>query len=330
MAKILITGGAGYLGSVLVPRLIERGHRINVIDLCWFGDTLSPRLGLNRQFRLFPGDIRDTDLLRSAMAGCDTVIHLACIANTPGSDLDKDLTMSINLKAYTPLLEMASELGIHKFINASSAGVYGAKNGRRVTEDFQLEPMTLYARCKAGSEQLVRSFETDAFRTISVRSAMFCGYSPRQRLDLTANILTNFAVNKGKIVVQGGSGQCPHIHLQDMVAFYSHLVEMDPEPWGGLAYNVGSEHFSEIEIAEIVRKVVGKDHVEIEVTETNNCSSYEIDSSLAKERLGFRPGHSLEEAIMDMKMAFEDNLLPDSFANNNYFNVKAMKAIGIG
>ena len=330
MSKVLVTGGAGYLGSVLVPELVKRGHVVRVLDVCWFGDNLSDRLGGNGSFELVKGDIRNKRLVEKSLVECDAVIHLACISNDPCSDLDERLTVSINLESYEPLLEMARRSGVVKFINASSSSVYGVKDELRVTEELPLEPITLYARCKSQAEQIVRSFESAEFRTISVRSATLCGYSPRQRLDLTVNILTNFAVNRGRILVHGGSQQRPNIHIGDIVDFYVSLVEMDPQNWDGRAYNVGYENHSVSKIAEIVRQMVGRDDVEIEVTETNDLRSYRIDSTQVGERLGFFPRRSLQDAVRELKEAFDGGLLPGSFEQDRYFNIKAMQAMGIG
>jgi len=330
MSELLVTGGLGYLGSVLVPRLIERGHRVKVLDIGWFGDHLSGRLSGDKNYELIKGDIRDVDLVGHAVSECDTVIHLACISNDPCSDLDVELTFSINLHAYKGLLEAASRGGVKKFINASSSSVYGVKEDRHVTEDLPLEPITVYATCKAESEELVRSFESKHFKTISVRSATLCGYSPRQRLDLTVNILTNYAINKGQIVVHGGRQQRPNIHVNDIADFYLGLVEMNPEAWGGLSYNVGYQNHSILEIARIVRQVVGKESVKIEITDTDDLRSYRIDSSLVFERLGFKPKHTLEEAVEDLKKAFASQLLCDSFENPQYYNIKTMKSLGTG
>ena len=330
MSEVLVTGGLGYLGSVLVPRLIARGHRVKVLDLCWFGDHLSGRLGGDKRYELIKGDIRDVDLVRRVVNGCDTVIHLAGISNDPCSDLDVELTFSINLHAYQGLLESAGRGGVKKFINASSSSVYGIKEEPRVTEDLPLAPITVYAACKAAAEELVRSFESKHFKTVSVRSATLCGYSPRQRLDLTVNILTNYAVNKGRIVVHGGSQQRPNIHINDIADFYAGLVEMNPEAWGGRSYNVGYQNHSLLEIARMVRRVVGKESVAIEITDTNDPRSYRIDSSLVWERLGFAPKHTLEDAVEDLKRAFASQWLCDPFENPRYYNIRAMKSIGIG
>jgi nucleoside-diphosphate-sugar epimerase len=238
--------------------------------------------------------------------------------------------MSINLKAYEPLLRAAKEAGVRRFINASSSSVYGVKEEQRVTEDLPTEPITLYAQCKAEGEKIVRSFESADFRTISVRSATLCGYSPRQRLDLTVNILTNYAVNKGRIVVHGGSQQRPNIHVEDIADFYVSLVEMETEAWDGRAYNVGYQNHSVSQIAHIVRETIGANEVEIEVTDTQDLRSYRIDSTLVAERLGFYPKRRVEDAVLDLKKAFDKGLLPDSLNDSRYFNVKAMKAMGIG
>jgi len=330
MKKILVTGGAGYLGHVLVPKLIERGYKVNVLDLCWFGDYLSERFRSEPRFKMFKGDIRDPGIVNEALRGCDTVVHLACISNDPCSELDEKLTISINLEAYKPLLVAAKKEGVTRFINASSSSVYGVKDDEHVTEDLPLEPLTIYSKCKMESEKVVRSCESPNFRTISVRSATLCGYSPRQRLDLTVNILTNFAVNRGKIVVHGGYQQRPNIHIEDISDLYIELVEMDTDLWNGMAYNVGYQNHSVLEIANIVRNVVGKENVDIEITDTKDLRSYRIDSTLVGERLGFYPRHTLEEAVKDLKKAFDAGILPNSFNDPRYFNIKTMKNNGIG
>ncbi len=168
--NILVTGGAGYLGSVLCPRLLDAGHAVHVIDLMWFssGAPVEPAPSL---LNVRQGDIRDQALLRKMLAGVDVVIHLACVSNDPCSDLAPDITKSINLDAYRPLLELAREAGVSRFINASSSSVYGVKDDLDVTESLPLEPLTLYARYKAETEDIVREFESPDFTTVNVRSA---------------------------------------------------------------------------------------------------------------------------------------------------------------
>src|SRR5947209_5057818 len=192
---VLVTGGAGYVGSVLVPRLLAEGYRVKVLDLYVFGEHVLDGVKNHPRLKQIKGDLRDTSLLRHELPGCDAVIHLACISNDPSFELDPALGRSINYDCFFDLVDIAEESGVHRFIYASSSSVYGIKEEPNVTEDLPLQPLTDYSRYKALCEEILQRYQAPDFTTVTVRPATVCGYSPRLRLDLTVNILTNHAIN---------------------------------------------------------------------------------------------------------------------------------------
>src|ERR1035437_2181409 len=213
MEKIFITGGAGYVGSVLVPKLLSKGYEVTVLDLMIYGEDVLP---VHQNLNSIKGDIRDQKLLKEIIPGHDAVIHLACISNDPSFELNPHLGKSINLDAFEPLVDISKQSGVKRFIYASSSSVYGIKEESNVHEGMKLEPLTDYSIFKAACEQILEKYRSNDFTTLTIRPATVCGYSPRLRLDLTVNILTNLAVNKGEITVFGGEQKRPNIHIEDM------------------------------------------------------------------------------------------------------------------
>jgi nucleoside-diphosphate-sugar epimerase len=323
MKHIFITGGAGYVGSVLVPKLLGKNYRVTVLDLMIYGeDVLSKHPNLNA----VKGDIRDQSLLRKLLPGVDAVIHLACISNDPSFELNPGLGKSINLDAFEPLVKIAKESGVPRFIYASSSSVYGIKEEPNVHEDVTLEPLTDYSKFKALCEVILDKYRSAGFTTCTIRPATVCGYGKRLRLDLAVNILTNLAINKGEITVFGGSQKRPNIHIEDMTDLYCELLELPAEKIDGKIWNAGFENFTLSQIAQMVKNVVGE-QVKIVTTPSDDLRSYHISSAKIKKDIGFEPKHTIEDAVRDLKTAFEKGLVPDSLAGEKYFNVKLMQNI---
>ena len=324
--SVLVTGGAGYVGSVLVPKLLAAGHRVAVLDLFIYGDTLgavADHPGL-RQVR---GDLRDAAAVGDALQGCDSVIHLACISNDPSFELDPGLGKSINHDAFRPLVRAAKAAGVERFIYASSSSVYGIKEDAEVTEDLELEPLTDYSKFKALCEEELLAERAPGFAVLVLRPATVCGYSPRLRLDLTVNILTNHAVNNGKIRVFGGSQKRPNIHIADMTDLYLHCLAAPAEAIDGKIFNAGYENHPVMEIAEMVRDVVGG--VPIEVVPTDDLRSYHVNSDKIRRDLGFAPAHTIEQAIGDLRDAFRAGEVPDPLDDPLYYNIKRMQELSL-
>ncbi|MFZ5790025.1 MAG: NAD-dependent epimerase/dehydratase family protein [Pseudomonadota bacterium] len=328
--NILVTGGAGYVGSLLVPQLLDLGYRVTVYDIMYFGDYFLPRD--NPNLRVVAGDIRDTAKLAKAFQGQDAVISLACISNDASFELDERLSTSVNMDAFEPMVIAAKGAGVRRFIYASSSSVYGVSDKPDVTEDHPLVPLTLYNKYKGLCEPLLFKHQSPDFVCVTIRPATVCGYAPRQRLDLSVNILTNHAVNNGKITVFGGTQLRPNLHIQDMCDLYKLLLDLPDEKIAGETFNAGYQNMSIMDIARTVREVVAKEfpdraNIEIVTTPTDDIRSYHINSDKIRRMLGFAPRHTVEDAVRDLCRAFKAGKLPNSMTDDRYFNVRRLKAL---
>lgn len=322
---ILITGGAGYVGAVLVPSLLKKGYRVRVLDLFLYGEVLAS----HKNLECMSGDIRKAEVMKKALKGIDSVIHLACISNDPSFELDPSLGKSINYDATIQLIDLSKQSGVKRFIYASSSSVYGVKKEKNVTEDLPLTPLTDYSKYKALCEKYLLRQMRKEFNPVIIRPATVCGYSPRMRLDLSVNILTISAMVNGTITVFGGSQKRPNIHIKDMVRAYMTLLEAPEKKIAGKVFNAGFQNYTVMELANMVKRVVGDPSIPIEVKPTNDTRSYHISSEKMKKELGFVSRHTVEEAIGDIKKAYEKGLLPDAITDNKYYNIRVMKSAGM-
>ncbi len=326
--SIFITGGAGYCGSRLVPQLLEKGYKVTVYDVMYFGSEFLPK---NKNLKIIKGDIRDLEKLKSSSKNHDTFLHLACISNDASFQLDEKLSKSINLDCFKPMVLAAKSNGIKRFIYASTSSVYGVSDKKNVTEDHPLVPLTLYNDFKGQCEPMLLDNTSNDFEGVIFRPATVCGYAPRQRLDVSVNILTNFAVNKKKIQVFGGDQLRPNLHIQDYCDVINLLIEAPKEKIQDQIFNVGYQNMSINEIAQLVKRVVMREYslseLEISRTKSDDNRSYHINSDKIKNILNFSPKYSIENAIVELCNAFKDNLLPNSFDDDFYYNVKRLKRI---
>ena len=243
------------------------------------------------------------------------MIHLACISNDAGFELDEKLSEEINYKCFEPMVMAAKEQGVKRFIYASSSSVYGYSESPRVTEEHPLVPLTLYNKFKGLCEPLLFKHQSKDFVCVMIRPATVCGYSPRQRLDLSVNILTNHAVNNNKITVFGGEQQRPNLHIQDMCDLYKLLLELPDEKIAGETFNAGYQNQSIMEIATIVKNVTQEEFAEkgeipIVTTPSNDNRSYRITSDKIAAKLGFTPKRTIEDAVRDLCRAFRAGETP--------------------
>jgi len=325
MRQVLVTGGGGYVGAMLVPTLLKEGYGVTVVDLFIYGDdVLDPHPAL----RCVTGDIRDVEMVQRELVGVTDVIHLACISNDPSFELNPGLGRSINLDAFEPLVIASRDAGVSRFIYASSSSVYGIKEVPDVTEDMALHPLTDYSRFKAQCEEILSAYQSPSFTTVTIRPATVCGYSRRQRLDVVVNILTNQAYHNREVTILGGDQLRPNIHIADMVDAYLVLLAAEPATIAGCIYNAGYENQSVRAIADEVRSVIGDD-VRIVRKESNDNRSYHISSARIFDELGFKATRTISDAVRDLKHAFDADLLPDSLANERYFNIKRMQSIDL-
>ena len=331
MKNILVIGGAGYCGSILVPQLLDEGHKVTVFDLMWYGNEFLPHD--NSNLTLIQGDVREVAKVAEACEGQDTVLHLACISNDASFDLDEALSTSVNLDAFEPVVIAAKSAGVNRFVFASSSSVYVVSEQPNVTEKHPLLPVSLYNKFKGMCEPLLFKHTDDNFVGVVYRPATVCGYGPRQRLDVSVNILTNHAVNKGKIMVFGGEQLRPNLHIQEYADVCKLLMSAPSEKVANEVFNVGFQNMSIMDIAKTVKKVVEETYpdmgdIPIVVTESDDKRSYHINSDKIKNALGFVPKYSVEDAVRDLCKAFAEGKLPGSFDDDKYFNIRTMKAIG--
>jgi nucleoside-diphosphate-sugar epimerase len=328
--RVLVTGGAGYAGSLLIPRLLASGYKVAAYDLCYFGSDFLPLD--NPDFTLIEGDIRDTQKLAKAFEGIECVANLACISNDASFELDENLSTSINLDAFEPMVVAAKKAGVKRFVYASSSSVYGVSDQPDVTEDHPLVPLTLYNKYKGMCEPLLQKHADDGFTGVIFRPATLCGYAPRQRLDLSVNILTNHAINKNKITVFGGAQMRPNLHVQDYCDAVELLMTAPADKVQKEIFNIGFQNMSIADLAVLVKEVVEQEFpdkapIGVETTPSNDNRSYHINSDKVTRVLGFRPSHSIEDAVRDLCVAFREGKLPDSMENDRYFNVKRLKRL---
>lgn len=310
---VLITGGCGFVGTVLTQQLLELGHQVTVFDIMWFGNNLSDHNNL----KVVKGDIRDTDQI--PMEGVEAVIHLANIANDPCGELNSKLSWEVNVLATMGLVEKAISCGVKQFIYASSGSVYGVKEEPQVTEELSLVPISDYNKTKMISERVLFSY-SDAITIQCIRPATICGYSPRTRLDLSVNMLTMQALTNARITVFGGDQTRPNIHIQDMISVYLHFLALGDTAAG--IFNAGFENISIMDIANRVAKVVP---AEIVVTESNDPRSYRLNSDNLLST-GFKPNSTVSQGIQDIIEAYRSGKITD---NDNCYNIRAMKALNL-
>lgn len=306
--NILVTGGCGYKGAVLVPKLLARGYCVRVLDTMWFGNFLEDHPNLS----VINGDVRDIEKI--SLEDIDVVIHLSSVANDPCGDLDPKLTWEISALATMQLADKAARSGVKQFIYASSGSVYGVKEEEQVTEDLELNPISEYNKTKMVSERVLLSY-TDKMAVQIIRPATVCGYSPRMRLDVSVNLLTMQALSKGKITVFGGSQVRPNIHIDDITDVYLHLID-HPDITG--VFNAGFENISILDIANLVTKYAP---VEIVVTASNDPRSYRVNSDKLLAT-GFKPKKTVEHAVREIIEKYRSGELKDE---DQFYNLKWMQ-----
>ena len=329
LKNVLVTGGAGYVGSVLLPKLLEKGHTVTCYDLMLYGDHGVPKTHPN--LKVVKADIRDLKAFSQALKGVDAVIHLACISNDPSFELNPTSSRKVNYEAFEPLVRISKESGVRRFIYASTCSVYGLSDAENVTEDHPLVPITDYNKYKGLCEPILFKYQSPEFTAVTIRPATVCGYSPRQRFDLTVNILTNHAYNNNHILVFGGSQERPNLHIEDMTDLYGLLLELPDEKIAGKTYNAGYQNRSVADIAEIVRRVMAEElperpKITVETRPSDDIRSYRISSEKIKRELNFVPRHTIEDAVRDLIKAFKAGKFQDSLNNIRYFNIKTLKS----
>jgi len=330
--KILITGGAGYVGSLLTLRLSKLGHKVIIYDTCYFGIE---HIRESENLKLIKADIRDKNKFESAVEDCDIVIHLACISNDPSYALNETLSKTINFDCFEDLVKISKKSGVKLFVYASSSSVYGYSKDENVTEEHPLVPLTLYNKFKGMCEPILRKYVDEKFIGTILRPATLCGYAPHCRLDLSVNILTNHAVNNKKIIVLGGGDQKrPNLHIEDMCRAYETVINADTNLINNQIFNVSFENKKIIELAHIVKKNVQDsfnfNNIEIEIKrDTVDKRSYHVNSDKIKKILNFETNWNIDDAVNSLCNAFQKGKLKNSMTDNKYINVNVLKSLNV-
>ena len=322
MRKVAITGGAGYVGSALVPHLNSHGYDVTVVDLFLYGEAVLDGIPCKK----VRGDIRDEALLRRELRGMDAVIHLACVSNDPSFELDPTLGKSINYDAFPGIVRACRDNGVGRFIYASSSSVYGVREEPQVREDSPCTPLTDYSKFKLLCEDLLKESDYRGDWVIA-RPSTVCGYAKRMRFDLVVNILTINALVRQAITVFGGSQLRPNINIKDMVEAYRVLLEAPREKIHRQTFNIGYENYSVSKLAEIIKAAVGDPKVTITASPSNDLRSYHVNSDLILKTLGYAPTHTLEDAVQSIVQVYRQGGFKDPLTNPLYHNIKLMQSV---
>lgn len=325
--KVLVTGGAGYIGSILTKKLIKHGYETIVFDNLIYTDFGVRDLKDNHLFNLVNSDIREKETFRKAVKGVDIVIHLAAIANDPSGELDPKLTQQVNFEVYPMLLEECIKAGVKRFLNASTFGVYGIKDGINITEDESLNPLKEYSVCKAKSEVLVKEANSSDFVGVSLRCATVCGWSPRLRLDLIVNTLAANAIAKKEIVVYGGDQKRPQIHIDDLTNYFIELMNIPAEKIFRKIFNAGGQNVTIMEIAQTIKEIMGENLKLKSAPSRFDERTYHVSSEKIFNELGLSPKKTISDAIKEIHYAYSIGFWEDP-ENIFFHNVKWMKSLG--
>ena len=310
--KILITGGSGYIGSILIPRLLAKKHKVINVDTQWFGHYLKN----TRNLKNYKMDYAKIDKIKDK--NIEVVIHLASIANDPMAEIDKNLSWETSALNTYKLLEFMKNRKIKKILYASSGSVYGIKKESKVTETSKLEPISLYNKVKMITERIILSYKNEIIPFI-IRPSTVCGFSPRMRLDLTVNILTYSALKNKIINVYGGKQIRPNIHIEDMCRVYEFFLKKN-KSYSGI-YNAGYENKSIIEIAKSVKDITNS-KINI-IKDKNDPRSYRLNSDKI-QKIGFKYTKNYVDAINELCEKFKNKKIKN---RRNNFSVKWLKKI---
>lgn len=315
--NIVVTGGCGYIGSTLVPRLLGAGARVHVVDTMWYGNHLQDHPNLI----ISPEDCRDF----TVPEGTNAVVHLAAMSNDPSAENSPNLTWETNVLGTYHMVKQAVKAGAKQFIFASSGSVYGIKDEEKVTEDLDPVPISAYNKSKMVGESIVLC-EKEEINVTCLRAGTVCGYSPRMRLDLVGNTFTYQAMANRRITVFGGLQQRPIVSIDDVVGAYIYAIRC-PISMQGI-YNVAFETQSLLELAKMAKQtaeyLVPDPPVVADITESKDPRTYRLCADKIIS-MGYQPVRSVEMAMLDVARAYRDGLID---GGDICYNAKWMETHG--
>ncbi|MDZ4481523.1 SDR family oxidoreductase [Bacillus cereus] len=310
-----MTGGAGYIGSVLVSSLLNKGYKVTVVDLMIYGENT---LRSHPNLTILNMDIRDS-AIKKVLEDIDVVFHLAGVSNDPGQGIDSKTGLEINYYATERIFSYCEELNIKKFIYPSSCSIYGEASKAVVDENSIPNPLTSYAKCKVLCEKTILKSKKSSLTKVIIRPATVYGISPRQRFDLLVNGFVNEAFNKRVIQVKGPKRIRPTVHINDLVSLYTELLDMPSTLIDGQVFNVAFENRTVRKTAEIIADLIGQD-VSLNLLEGNDCRSYQVDSSKLTDIIKFKPKSTILNGAQEIINQFNSNRYTESFTNSLYHN----------
>ncbi len=325
--SVLVIGGAGYIGSVLVRKLLERGYHVTVLDALLYGDESIRDLYGHDRFEFICGDMRDVENVVRAMRDVDAVVHLGAIVGDPACALDEKLTLEINLAATRMIAEVARGFGVQRFIFASTCSVYGASD-QILDERSALNPVSLYARTKIGSEQVLLALNDDRFAPIILRFGTIYGLSPRPRFDLVINLLAARAVCEKRITIFGGDQWRPFVHVDDAAEAILKCLEAPLPAVRGQIFNVGSDeqNYRIAQLGEIIQALIPDVEV-IYQGEDVDRRNYRVSFARIRKQLGFVPRRTVADGILEIRAAIEEGRIQD-YRDPRYSNYKTLSEEG--
>ncbi|HJT25326.1 MAG TPA: aminotransferase class I/II-fold pyridoxal phosphate-dependent enzyme [bacterium] len=330
MSRVLVTGGAGYVGSILVPQLVAEGHQVTVLEKFYFGKQVLGDLVRKKKIIVWEMDTRELSKSGKSLKGFDAVIHLAALSNDPSCELSPDLTEDVNVGGSHQLADLAKQGGVKRFFFASSCSVYGFGEGQILTEDSPKNPVSAYAESKIKAEEYFFSIADEKFQPTAFRFATVYGLAPRMRFDLAINLMTMNGVTKKKIFIMGGGKQWrPFIHVRDVARVYLQALKEPLSKIGGKVFNVGSDE-QNYQIADLAKMVAAElKGVELEWTPDDpDKRTYHVSFEKIKEELGFTPKYDAKFAIREISKALEDGTIPD-ISDDRYYNIRTLKSFVI-
>ncbi|MEW6407100.1 MAG: aminotransferase class I/II-fold pyridoxal phosphate-dependent enzyme [Patescibacteria group bacterium] len=327
MKKVLLTGGAGYLGSILSRKLIEKGYQVKCFDKMYFGESSIKQLIPHKDFELINGDIQKLDAYSNLLDGVNAVIHLAGLANDPTAELDPELTQLINYRSSYLLAKMAKERGVERFIYASSCSVYGKGLLDVVSEETPLNPVSVYAESKMRAENEIIKMVDEKFCPIFLRQATLYGVSWRMRFDLAINLMVLHAILSKKIFIWGGGTQWrPFLHVEDAAEAFITCLEQPRDNVAGKIYNVGSteNNYKIIDLAKIVQDNIKGVQLDI-IPDNPDKRSYRVCCDKISKELNWHPRRTIEDGIKELIGFIEKNKQKTNFEDYYYYNIKTLQ-----
>jgi len=328
--KVLITGGAGYIGSILCRKLLEKGYYVRVLDALFYGTQSIEEFLSHPRFELIVGNILHLEMLERAVFGVDYVIHLAAVVGDSASNLDYTTTININYFASKVLAEIAKSYKVKKFIFASSCSVYGKNTGENLlSEEDAVNPISLYAETRLRSEREILSLKDENFSPVVLRLATVYGISPRMRFDLVVNSLVAQAVIEKEITIWGADQWRPFIHVEDAAEAFISVMEAPVEKVSGEIFNVGNskENFTIGEIGEMIKNIIGGVKLQY-CKKTTDLRSYKVSCEKITICTGFQTKHTLRDGIKELKRALESGKYRD-YKDPRYSNLQTLHRIFI-